>query len=118
MAKFSSDTRRWLEAVIRQRKLLIRLNKSQKPAADVLTALDQLDRMLKTYPYSQDLHMARFVHQNYSNISVVLPGAGSSCSNKRHSEFREIHLKAIQIIADQIEFKQLPTKKPDYATLF
>ncbi len=118
MPQFSTETRQWLEHAIRQRKLLIRINKSHKPAAEMLTALDHLDRMLKTYSYSQDMHMAKFVHMNYSNISAILPGAGSTCSIKRHYEFSDIHLKAIQIIAGNIEFNALKTKPTEHATLF
>ncbi len=118
MPQFSTETRQWLEHAIRQRKLLMRINKSHKPAADMLTALDSLERMLKTYSYSEDLHMARFVHMNYANISAILPGAGSTCSIKRHCELNDIHLKAIMIIAEKIEFRQLQTKKPENATLF
>jgi hypothetical protein len=118
MAQFSSDTRRWLEAAIRQRKLLIRHNKSHKPEEEVLIALDLLEKLLKAYTYSVDLYMARFIHQYYKDICIILPGKGSSCSDKRQAEFRDIHLKAIQIIAGNIEFRELQTKKYAHETLF
>jgi hypothetical protein len=95
MARFAVDARRWLEAVIKQRRLLIRLGKSHKPAADMHT----VETMLKAYSYSNDLYMARFICQYKGEIENILPGAGSSCSLKRQLEFNDIHYQAVLIIA-------------------
>jgi hypothetical protein len=95
MAQFAIDTRRWLEAAIKQRKLIIRLGKSHKPAADMHT----VETMLKAYSYSNDLYMARFICQYRAEIENIIPGAGSSCSLKKQLEFNDIYYQAVMIIA-------------------
>lgn len=110
MAQFAENTRKWLESIIRQRKMLIRAGKSHK-SADSLLALDKIDRLLKTYSYAEDRNMAVFIHQNYGNISTILPGKGSSCYIKKQCELKDIQLHATLIISEGIEFKQLSKPK-------
>ena len=109
MGQFGSETRRWLESAIKQRKLLMRLNKSHKPQAEVIKAIDALETQLKAYTYEVDLYMARFIRQHRENIEAILPGAGSACARKRNLEWNGISYQATQIIAGAIKFKQLET---------
>lgn len=101
MAQFASDTRRWLEAAIKQRKLILRMNKCHKPVAEVLTALELLEKMLNAYFYSNDLFMARFICQYRDQVEIILPGEGSTSCRKKQLEFNDIHYNAVLIINAQ-----------------
>lgn len=101
MAQFASDTRRWLEAVIKQRKLLLKINKSHKPEHEVMMAIHNLETLLSTYSYSNDLYMARFICQNVDNIETLLPGSGSAACRKKQLEFNLIRYNATLIVGSQ-----------------
>ena len=109
MALFATQTRKWLVSVIRQRKFLIRINKSHKPAAELNTAIETLERQLNAYRYENDLYMARFICQQLGNIETILPGSGSAACRKRQLEFNTIHYQSTLIISGSISFKQLQT---------
>jgi hypothetical protein len=117
MARFAVDTRRWLEAAIKQRRLLIRLGKSHKPAADLHT----VENLLNTYSYSNDLYMARFICQYKCEIENILPGAGSSSCRKRQMEFNDICYAAVMIISGNLEKRPPLCETPNsnsYGNLF
>jgi len=109
MAEFAVKTRKWLLSVIRQRKVLIRLNKSYKPSVETLKAIWRLDLQLGYYTYENDLYMARFIRQYGQFIEAVLPGRGSSCYERRQLEWSDIRKKAALIEAINVE-----TRKPVY----
>lgn len=107
MAQFATETRLWLEAVIKQRKVLLRMGKSFKPEAEVRESVSVLEQLLGAYRYENDLHMARFIRQNTRHIDNILPGSGSTCARKKNLEFNDINYKAVQIIAGSISFRKL-----------
>jgi len=97
MKQFGIETRQWLLSVIKQRKLLLLRKESHKPELHVEIALKMLEDLLSSYSYSNPLYMARFINQYTGDISVLLPGKGSTCYEKRKKEFNEICRKAILI---------------------
>lgn len=101
MGQFGIDTRRWLESAIKQRKLLLRVNKSHKLQAHVETALHTLLGQLECYTYARDEYMARFITQNIDRILTILPGKGSTCHQKRMNELADIYKKANRILAEE-----------------
>lgn len=112
MAAFATDTRRWLEAAIKQRKFLVRMNKSHKPQGELLKALEELERLLKAYSYSNDLHMARFVCAYSDQILTILPGSGSACCRKKQLEFNAIRYQAMEITPKTINTKTFSYELP------
>jgi hypothetical protein len=97
MRQFASETRMWLESVIRQREMLMIINKSHKPQSDVQMALYRLVLHLNANPYALDLHMARFVRQFGNDIDTILPGKGSSCHESKQREWERIRKSALLI---------------------
>ena len=97
MGQFGIETRKWLESAIRQRKHLIKYNKSQKPQHEIETAIDCLERQLSAYTFENDHYMARFIRNNISSIEKILPGAGSTSYAKRMIEFNDINKRSILI---------------------
>lgn len=98
MGQFGTETRRWLTNAIKQRKFLVLNNKNHKPQHEVTKALYELDTLLSTYTYENDLNMARFIRQQIDNIETILPGSGATSYTKRMTEFNEINKKAIALI--------------------
>jgi hypothetical protein len=101
MGQFATETRTWLESTIKQRKLLLRLNKSHKPQAEIETAIDSLKKQLDCYTFESDLFMARFFNNNVQSIEKILPGFGSSSHEKRMLEFTALNKLAIEITLNQ-----------------
>jgi hypothetical protein len=98
MGQFGIETRKWLESAIKQRKLLLKLNKSHKPQMEVEVAIEILDGILSTYSYENDIHMARFIRQNIGRIENILPGSGATGYKKKMEQLAEINKRAILII--------------------
>lgn len=103
MGQFGIETRRWLESIIKQRKWLLHTNHNHKPQHEVTKALYELEILLGTYTYENDLHMARFIAQKLQNIETIIPGSGATCHAKRMRELSEINKKAILIMKGQHE---------------
>lgn len=103
MAEFAVKSRKWLLSVIRQRKVLIKLNKSYKPSDETLRAIEKLDLQLGYYSYENDLYMARFLRQYGQFIEAVLSGHGSSCYERRQLEWSDIRKKAALIEAANMQ---------------
>jgi hypothetical protein len=101
MAEYSDNTRCWLKSVIGQRKMLIRRNASHIDMARALVAINDLEKLLACYSYSNDLFMARFLRQQSQNIEFLLPGKGSSCHERRLTEWNMIKKTAILIAEEQ-----------------
>lgn len=97
MGQFGTDTRRWLESAIKQRKLLLKINKSHKSQLEVELAIKLLDDLLSVYTYENDVYMARFIRQNIGWIENILPGSGATGHQKRMNELAEINKRAILI---------------------
>jgi hypothetical protein len=98
MGQFGTETRKWLESAIKQRKLLLKLNKSHKSQLEVELALQILDGLLGAYSYKNDVYMARFIRQNVGWIENILPGSGATGHQKRMDQLTEINKRAILII--------------------
>jgi hypothetical protein len=98
MGQFGTDTRRWLEGAIKQRKLLLKTNRSHKSQLEVEIAIGILDNQLCSYSYENDLYMARFIRQNIASIETILPGSGATGYEKRLNQLAEINKRAIMII--------------------
>lgn len=111
MAVFGTNTRKWLLSVIRQRKALIRLNRSYKSPDDTIRAIEKLDLQLSCYTYENDLYMARFIRQYGFFIDQILPGHGSSCYERRRLEWSEIRKKAALIEAVNMQSKKQVTNE-------
>jgi hypothetical protein len=111
MGDFSSKTKPWLRSVIRQRKMLIRLNKSHKDQMKEEIALARLEAQLNAYPYDNDLHLARFIRNFHQDIEIILPGNGSTCYDKKQVEFKDINKRAILVISANIKFKFYETQQ-------
>jgi hypothetical protein len=99
MAKFSNETKVWLRSIIKQRKVLIRLNKSHKSHAVAALAIYRLEALLNCWSYNHDVYMGRFIRQYSTEISDILPGTGSTCHDKRMAEFTSIRKQALLIEA-------------------
>ena len=97
MGQFSDETKHWLHSVIKQRKVLIRLNQSHISQAKAETAIGNLETQLNAYPYDHDVYMARLIRQHVQDIDTILPGSGSTCHEKRQREFADIRKRAILI---------------------
>jgi hypothetical protein len=100
MGQFGIETRKWLESAIKQRKLLLKLNKSHKPHTDVEMAISQVDGLLKTYTFENDLYMARFIQQYLRSLEIIIPGKGSAAHVKRDRELTSINKRAIEILLE------------------
>jgi hypothetical protein len=98
MGQFGTETRKWLESAIKQRKLLLKLNKSHKSQLEVEMAIQVLDGLLSAYTYENDVYMARFIRQNIGWIENILPGSGATGHQKRMEQLTEINKRAILII--------------------
>jgi hypothetical protein len=98
MGQFGIETRKWLMSAIKQRKLLLRLNKSYKSKIEVELAVEILDGILSTYSYENDIHMARFIRQNIGRIENILPGSGATGYKKKMEQLAEINKHAILIL--------------------
>jgi hypothetical protein len=98
MAQYAIETRHWLESAIKQRKLLLKTNHSRKSGPEVEVSVQVLDTLLKTWQYSNDVYMARFITQNISSIEIILPGSGATSHAKRMRELDQINKQAIQIL--------------------
>jgi hypothetical protein len=101
MGQFATETRHWLESAIKQRKLLLRINKSHKSQPEIETAIDTLKRQLDSYPFENDLFIARFFCSNVQSIERILPGFGSSSHEKRMLEFNALNKLSIEITLNQ-----------------
>jgi hypothetical protein len=101
MGQFATETRHWLESTIKQRKLLLKINKSHKPQTETETAIDILQRLLSSYSYENDLFMARFFCNNVQSIEKILPGFGSSSHEKRMLEFTALNKRSLEITLSQ-----------------
>jgi hypothetical protein len=110
---FALKTRTWLESVIRQRKLLIRINKSHKSEYLIQAAIEHLEKMLAAYRYDDDVNMARFIDQNDNYITMILPGSTASNYQKRREEFKAIRIKALLYLNQAPAQKQI-TKQVTY----
>jgi hypothetical protein len=110
MGQFGISTRKWLLSAIKQRKLLLKTNRSHKSELHVEIALDLLDNLLSAYSYENDLYMARFINQNSSDIRILLPGKGSSSFEKKQREFTSIIKQSI-LIADKDKSIKIPKKQ-------
>jgi hypothetical protein len=106
MAQFATETRRWLESAVKQRKLLLRMNKSHKNPAQTEMAIARLELQLKTYTYENDLYMARFIRNFYNDIDLILPGVGSTSHLKKQLQFKDINSRAILIASQKINQPQ------------
>lgn len=100
MGQFGINTRKWLESAIKQRKLLLRLNKSHKSQLEVELAIKYLDELLGMYSYENDIYMARFIRQNIGWIESILPGSGSTGYHKKMTELKEIDKRSILLIEE------------------
>lgn len=98
MGQFGTETRKWLESAIKQRKLLLKLNKSHKSQLEVEIAIEILNGLLSSYSYENDIYMARFIRQNIGWIENILPGSGATGHQKRADQLSEINKRAILII--------------------
>jgi hypothetical protein len=98
MGQFGIDTRKWLESAIKQRKLLLKLNKSHKSQLEIELAISILDDLLGTYSYENDVYMARFIRQNIGSIEIILPGSGATGYKKKMEQLSEINKRAILIL--------------------
>jgi hypothetical protein len=107
MGDFSAAAKPWLRKHLKQRKLLIRLNKSHKDQVAEELAISRLESQLNSYPYDNDLYLARFIRNFHQDIDIILPGKGSTGYDKAQSEFKDFNNRAILIIASKIKFKQL-----------
>jgi hypothetical protein len=97
MENFTSETKKWLQSVIKQRKFLMRKNVSHVNQAIAMAAIDRLDTQLSCYPYTNEVYMAKFIIQYSGDILAILPGKGSACFEKKHREFDEIKKRALCI---------------------
>jgi hypothetical protein len=111
MGQFGTDTRKWLLSAIKQRKLLLKTNRSHKSELHVEMALDLLDNLLSAYSYENDLFMARFINQHSDDISILLPGKGSTSFEKKHKEFVGIVKQAILIEDIETSSRVRPKQK-------
>jgi hypothetical protein len=122
MGQFGTDTRRWLLSAIKQRKLLLKLNKSHKSQLEVEISIKILDDLLSTYSYENDIYMARFIRQNIGWIENILPGTGATGHQKRMNELTEINKHAIlllEMLRDQnSEFRDINPKTRQYEMEF
>lgn len=109
MEQFAIDVRRWLEKIVKQRKLMVKLNCSHKPSPDIIRALERIENELSFYSYEKDLYMARFFQRLKNNIITILPGKGSTSMEKRREEFDNFNKRSIAIIAEKIKFRKLET---------
>lgn len=105
MGQFGVQTRHWLESAIKQRKLLLRMNKSHKSQLQVEIAVDLLSNQLKAYSYENDVYMARFIRQNISDIEIIIPGSGATCHDKKMRELAEINRHAIMLLDEAAAVK-------------
>lgn len=101
MGQYGINTRRWLEITIKQRKLLVNSGRSHKPQNEVIKALRDIELILGTYSFQNDLYMARFIRQHLRDIETIIPGKGSTSREKRERELQEINKAAILIIEGQ-----------------
>lgn len=83
----AKQIRLFILSVIHQREELIRLGKSKKNELLMLSNIDSLNIYLETYPYANELNMAKFYLRNMTKIESLLPGHGSKDYNARQSEF-------------------------------
>jgi hypothetical protein len=100
MGYFGIETRKWLESAIKQRKFLLKLNKSHKSQLEVEIAIKILDDLLNTYSYENDVYMARFIRLNIGWIENILPGSGATGYQKKMNELKEINRRAILLIEE------------------
>lgn len=100
MGQFGVETRKWLEGAIKQRKFLLRNNKSHKPQSDVEMAISQVDGLIKTYTFENDLYMARFIQQYLRSLEIIIPGKGSPAHIKLDRELTAINKRAIEILLE------------------
>src|ERR1035437_6989745 len=98
MGQFGIETRKWLESAIKQRKYLLKNNKSHKSELEVEIAIKILDELLSMYSYKNDVYMARFIRQNLVWIENILPGSGATGYQKKLAELKEINKQAILLI--------------------
>ena len=98
MGTFVNDTKQWLRSVIRQRKVLITINRSRIDNGSALVAINTLETLLNCYPYENEIYLARFVRQQQGNIELLLPGTGSTMKEKRELEWKEIRTRATGIL--------------------
>ena len=119
MGQFGTETRKWLLSAVKQRRLLLKTDRSHKPRVHVEMALDLLDRQLTAYTFENDQHMSKFILRNADDITLLLPGKGSSSYEKKHREFEHIRRQAILLKDKHLCVPALATIKPaEDGTLF
>jgi hypothetical protein len=98
MGQFSKKVKPWLKSVISQRKMLIRINASHINQAKAAMAIYELEQLLKTYSYNDDVLMAKFVRNHFEQIDMILPGTGSTCYEKKQREWGRLRRDAILLL--------------------
>ena len=110
MSEFSIKTRQWLQAVIRQRKMLLATGRSKVNDQAARAAIADLELYLGVYQYSKPLQMAAFINGHKQQISSILPGAGAPAHEKKLREYNALcHIsegiiKAKGVMQEEVEF--------------
>ncbi len=76
---------RFINSVIRQRKLILKKGKSHKEASVMNGIIEELERYLNFYEYNSNEKMAKFFDRQSDNIYLLIPGVGKE--TKRHQDF-------------------------------
>ena len=100
------ELRKWLEAVIRQRDVMIRRGVSKKNAYSMAENMEFLRRRLDHFNYDNDYKISLFFQQNKPRILSLLPGAGSGIYDKRMCEYGRFEEQTRQIITQGNNPKQ------------
>jgi len=100
------ELRIWLEAIIRQRDMMIRRGVSKKNAYSMAENIEFLRRQLDHFRYDNDFKIGLFFQQNKHKILTLLPGPGSGIHDKRMVEYGRFEKQTRQIIAEGTDAQQ------------
>lgn len=103
---FHQKARTFLNSVISQRKRLVKDGVSYKDPVEINRSITFLSNLLSFYPYGTNLNMARFIVQNETKISMLIPEG--KYATKRHQDFNSLHEEALNIINDEYRINRNP----------
>jgi hypothetical protein len=72
MAMTPEEAKKWLKSIIRQRMMLVKMNKSHLNRLMVTNICDRLTRQLSAFPY-QGNSIFGFIRRHYTDILMIIP---------------------------------------------
>ena len=68
----STEAKKWLQSVIRQRKALVKMNRSHRNALLMINTCQRLTNLLNAFPYHGS-SIFGFIRRHYTDILIIIP---------------------------------------------